>query len=157
MIDATISYSPHIVANLTYTALNNLDKAWAVAQELFLEKAEESYDRMELPPWGTRIINFLRRGERPAFDLEYELRLMEPIETNETELPEFYSALDQYKYVEKRLADLHNRVGMIATTLRMPGVLDARLTAEDMFWLMKMAEGQNLLFRPAKASLNIED
>ena len=156
MIESTVSYQPHVVANLTYNALRNLDAAWSQAQSLFLEKAEESYERMKLPEWATKIVDWLRRGPRPEFDFEYELQLMEPIETNETQLPEFQSALEQYKYVEDRLARLHNRVGMMATALRTAGANDVRMTPDDFYWLAKMAAGENLIYRPAAPKVELD-
>lgn len=150
MINALISYPPHVVANLAFTALNNIDQAWANAQSLFEGEAEESYDRMELKGWPAKVVDWLRRGKRPEFDLEYELRLMEPIKTNESGMPEFMSALDQYRFVKKRMADLHNEVGIIAAASRVGGALDVRMTASDFYWLTQMAKGEALLIRPTE-------
>lgn len=154
MINASVSYAPHVVANLAYTALTNLDKAWENAQSLFLEAAEESYERMALTGRSAKFFDWLRRAPRAEFDFDYELNLMVPIQTNEPDLPEFNSAADQFAYIKRRMADLHNRVGMIATAARTAGAIEVQMSAEDYYWLVKMASGESLLFRPVSPRTN---
>lgn len=156
MINALISYPPHVVANLAFTALNNIDQAWANAQSLFEGEAEESYDRMELKGWVAKVVDWLRRGKRPEFDMETELRLMEPIKTDEPGMPAFTSAYTQFQFVKKRMADLHNEVGIIAASTRVAGALDVRMNASDFYWLSQMAKGEALLFRPTERTPEVE-
>lgn len=117
-------------------AMNVIDNTVASVTEQFTEAAQLHYENSSIvTAFFTKIF------PRAPFDLDHELRLMSPLET-EFDTLEFVSAYYQYEWFMTELANIFNDIGKVGDAFR-AGALHVDIDVDLLYKIKMLASGKN--------------